>query len=234
MSQKIKGLLLDIDGTLIDSNDAHAKAWQEALAEFDIHVKYEDVREKIGMGGDNLLPLVAQLHKEEGLGKKVDKRRVEIFKQDYLPHLQPFPYAQQLIELLHKAGLKIIAASSASKEDLGALLKKSGVEKYVDGATSSDDAERSKPAPDIIEAALQKGDLRPSMTLMVGDTPYDIAAAEKAGVQTIAFTCGGWKEKDLQGAVAVLSGPEELFTKLKQIPIEEIPEKLHAMARSAL
>lgn len=218
MKRKIKGLLLDLDGTLIDSNDAHAKAWQQALAENGIQVDYEDIRSRIGMGGDKLLPDVTNIDKESELGQKIDKRRTEIFHSQYLPQLKAFPGSQQLLKKLREKGLQLIVASSASEKDLKALLKQGKLEDLVDQKTSSSEAENSKPDPDIIEAALDKSGLDPESVMMLGDTPYDVQAAKKAGVRTIAFTCGGWGQEDLKEAEYIFTGPDEMLATLEKEP----------------
>ena len=226
MAEVTQGIILDIDGTLIDSNDAHARAWLQALQENGISTDYQTVRDKIGMGGDKLLPDVAQISVDSPLGKKIDQRKNEIFRQDFFPHLRPFPYAQQLIERLHASGLKLVVASSSSREDLDALLRKIGIADLIFASTSASDTEESKPAPDVVEAALHKADLRPHAAIMIGDTPYDISSAHQAHVPTIALTCGGWSRDELHDAEAIFASPKELFEKIKSFSLEEIPETL--------
>lgn len=214
--RKIEGLLLDVDGTLVDSNDAHAHAWMDALSDFGIKPSYQDVRERIGMGGDNLLPLVAKISNKSQQGKAIDSLRRTIFHDRYLKTIKPFPFAQQLLECLNKLGYKLVVASSASEDDLFAILRQTGLYHLIDDYTSSGDAEFSKPDPDILEIAMGKMQLPKSKVLMLGDTPYDIAAAQAAGLETIAFTCGGWNAKDLEGAAKIYKDPEELLNDLRK------------------
>lgn len=211
----IQGFLLDVDGTLIDSNDAHARAWLDVFAEEGIRTSYNEVRSKIGMGGDHLIPAVSGISKDTDQGTRLDKRRGEIFREKYLPHLQAFPGARDLLVYLKERGFRLVVATSASKKDLQALLKQAGLEGIVDEQTNSSEAESSKPDPDIIQAALKKGGFPPAGAIMLGDTPYDIKAAEGAGVRTIGFTCGGWAPEDLSGAVLVVEDPADLLAKLK-------------------
>lgn len=215
---QIEGLLLDVDGTLIDSNDAHARAWKDALQEFGFEVPYEKIRECIGMGGDHLLPEVAGLDKESKLGSQIDEKRGEIFHQKYLPQLKAFPATKELLETFKAQGLKLAIATSASKDDLKALLKQAQLENIVDEKTDSSDAENSKPDPDIIESAIEKIGLKPQSLYMLGDTPYDLEAAKKAGVKSIAFTCGGWDRENLKQADFIFEGPEEMLQVLKENP----------------
>lgn len=207
----ITAVLFDVDGTLIDSNDAHAAAWVKAFADFGINVDPVQVRRSIGMGGDKLMPAVSGTEEDSPLGRKIAKRRGEIFKQDFLPTLKPFDGARDLVAAIKTLGLTAVAASSASKEDLKALLAVVGVDQLMDDATSSDDAEESKPDPDIIVAALKRAKAKPSEAIMIGDTPYDVEAALRAGVAVIGFRCGGWHDEDLKGAIAIHDGPRDML-----------------------
>lgn len=214
----VRGVLLDIDGTLVESNDAHAQAWVEALAEAGRPVPFETVRPLIGMGGDKLLPKVAGIDAESGEGKRIGARRGAIFLKEYLPHLRPTRGAEDLLRRLSDRQLKLAVASSSKKAELGPLLKVCGADKYIHAATSSDDAENSKPDPDILHAALGEIDLPTDEVVLLGDTPYDIAAARKAGVRVIALRCGGWTDADLP-ADAVYDDPAQLAGQLERSPL---------------
>ncbi len=213
-----RGVLIDVDGTLVDSNDANAHAWVEALQENGFELPFEKVRRMIGMGGDNLLPEAIGKDKDSPEGEAVGKRRGEILKQKYLPTLKPFPGARALLQRLRDAGLILVIASSAKAEELDALLEIAGVTDLISAKTSSDDAENSKPDPDLIQIALDKGKLSAGESVMLGDTSYDIEAARKAGVPTIAFRCGGWSDRDLAGALAIYDGPADLLANYAASP----------------
>ena len=217
----IRAVLLDVDGTLVDSNDAHASAWVKAFAEAGIAVDFNAVRPLIGMGGDKLMPRVSGLSEESPEGKRVSKRRGEIFMAEHLPHLRPLRDADRLVAALKERGLTAVAASSAKKEELRPLLEVAGASWLVDGATSSDDAEESKPDPDIVQAALKRANASPDHAIMIGDTPYDIEAARRAGVSTIAFRTGGWSDQNLSGAIAIYDGPWDLLARLDESPLTE-------------
>lgn len=208
---RIRGVILDVDGTLIDSNDAHARAWVDAFAEFEHDVPYARVRALIGMGGDNLLPEAIQVEKDSPEGEALSKRRGEIFRERYLETINPFAGTRDLLKRMRDEGLEIAIGTSAEKKELEPLLKIADVLDLIDSKTSSDDAESSKPDPDIIQAALGRLKLPPSEVLMVGDTPYDIEAAARAGVRTVAFRSGGWTDRGLPGAIAVYAGPWDLL-----------------------
>jgi HAD superfamily hydrolase (TIGR01509 family) len=209
----LKTVLLDIDGTLIDSNDAHARAWMDAGAEFGYDIQFEHVRWLIGMGGDKVLPELTGLQETSPEGERILARRGAIFREHYLPQLQAFEGTRELLEALSADGLKLVAATSASEEDLKGLLRQAGIEDLIDQAANSDDAEESKPAPDIVEAALRRAGSDAHESIMIGDTPYDIGAARQAGVPIVAFLCGGWEAEELRGAVALYDGPADLLAR---------------------
>jgi HAD superfamily hydrolase (TIGR01509 family) len=212
-------VLFDVDGTLVDSNDAHAAAWVRAFIEYGVTVGPAHVRRCIGMGGDKLMPEVSGIEEDSPKGSAIARRRAAIFKQDFLPKLKPFEGAGELVAAVNGRGMITVAASSASKADLQALLAIAHAGHLLDDTTSSDDAEESKPDPDIIEAALQRAKASPSEAIMIGDTPYDIEAARRAGVPAIAFRSGGWTDEDLKGAVAIYDGPWDLLARIDDSPI---------------
>jgi phosphoglycolate phosphatase-like HAD superfamily hydrolase len=215
----VRGVLLDVDGTLVDSNDAHARAWVEALEESGRRVPFDRVRALIGMGGDKLLPEAAALSADSAEGEAIGRRRGAIFRERYLPHLRAFDGSRALVEDLKARGLRLAVASSAEERDLRPLLEIAGAADLLDARTSGDDAERSKPDPDIVKAALQELGCASSEAIMVGDTPYDVEAARRAGLDCIGLRCGGWSDRDLAGAVAVYDGPRDLLRRIVGSPI---------------
>jgi HAD superfamily hydrolase (TIGR01509 family) len=216
--QRYRAVLLDIDGTLVDSNGAHATAWSDAFAAHGRHHPPEEIRPLIGKGGDKLLRELASLDDESGEGKRISDDRADIFRNRYLPTLRPTRGAAAFVEWLLESNLTVVVATSAKQAELKALLKICGGEALVKDATTSDDAERSKPDPDIVVAALKKSGSSPDRAIMIGDTPYDIEAASRAGLSTIAFRCGGWDDAKLQGAIATYDDPRELLDCLDRSP----------------
>ncbi len=207
----LRGVIFDVDGTLVDSNDAHARSWVEALSEAGYCVRLDVIRPMIGMGSDKLLPAAAGLESDSIEGKRLGERRWEIFEHSYLPRLEPTPGARALVNRLRNEGLKIVVASSAGGDELGALLKAAGVADLIEEMTSSSDAEDSKPDPDIVLAAVRKSGLESRELIMVGDTPYDIQAATGAGVPLAAVLTGGWRVEELAGAVAIYDDPAAML-----------------------
>jgi HAD superfamily hydrolase (TIGR01509 family) len=216
---QLRAVILDVDGTLVDSNDAHAGAWVEAFSEAGCQVDYEQVRRLIGKGGDKLMPEVSGIEKQSEEGKRISARRSAIFQQRYLPAVRAFPRTRELLERIRASGLRLVVASSAAGDELGPLLEAAGAADLVAEQTSSSDADSSKPDPDIVQAALDKAGLRPDECLMLGDTPYDVEAAGKAGVGVVALRCGGWDDKALAGALAVYANPADLLDHYDESPL---------------
>lgn len=210
----IGAVLFDVDGTLIDSNDLHAAAWQQAFQHFGIELPVEAIRGQIGKGGDNLIPalLPAEMVREEQ--SEIESFRSELFTRDYLPRVTPFPGVRGLFEALYESGIKIVLATSAHAEELRFHRSVLGCEDLIFDATSRDDVDRSKPCPDIFEAALRKvAPLSPAETLVIGDSPWDVKAARAASIDAIGVRCGGFADQDLTkaGAIAIQDGPAELL-----------------------
>jgi HAD superfamily hydrolase (TIGR01509 family) len=217
---RLAAALVDVDGTLLDSNDAHATCWAEVFAEFRYDIRFEHVRPLVGMGGDKLVPILTGLDHESSRGKQLAERKQSLFERKYLPRLQPTRGARQLLEHMVREGLTLLLATSANEDELRGLLDRAGVADLVHGTTSSDDAESSKPDPDVIGAALRKGGVSADEAVMIGDTPYDIAAAAKAGLPTIALRCGGWwDDLALGGAVAIYNDPADLLAQYDDSPL---------------
>jgi HAD superfamily hydrolase (TIGR01509 family) len=219
----VKGVILDIDGTLADSNDAHAQAWVEAFASYGYQVAFDKIRPLIGMGGDKIIPmLVPGLDENEGDGKAISKKRKELILERFISTISPTPGARQLILQIQQAGLQIAVASSATSEELSRLFKAAEVDDLLDEKTMSVDADASKPSPDIIEAALNKLKIPPHQAVMIGDTPYDIEAAKKSGVGTIAVRCGGFNDHQLKDAIAIYDNPADLAAHYGESPLAKL------------
>jgi HAD superfamily hydrolase (TIGR01509 family) len=206
-----ESLLFDVDGTLIDSNAAHAETWAQALREHGIDVEVDRVRRLIGMGGDKLLPAVAHITDDSDVGKAIARRKKEVFAT-LLPGLNATRGARALLDYLRKQQVELIIATSADDRELSALLRQAGVDDLFPDRATKDDAKDSKPDPDIVHAALAKSSASPEQTAMIGDTPYDIEAATRAGIKAIALRSGGyWRDSDLAGAVQISDDPQDLL-----------------------
>jgi HAD superfamily hydrolase (TIGR01509 family) len=206
-----RAVIFDVDGTLVDSNDAHANAWVQAIAESGRRVEFSRVRPLIGMGGDKLLPEVTGLSIESPQGQAIAARRRAIFKTEYLPRLQPTRGAHALLEWLRDDRKRLYVATSAEADEVQDLLRVANAEKLMEATTSSDDAERSKPDPDIVHAALAQTGCPADEVIMIGDTPYDVEAALRTGIAIIGLRSGGWSDDELRGASAVYADPADLL-----------------------
>lgn len=197
----MKAAIFDIDGTLVDSVDLHAKAWQKAFAHFGHDIPFNRIRSQIGKGGDQLMPVFLsdeELHAEE---KDLEKYRGKLFREEYLKQVEGFPQVRELFQRLLADGWKLALASSAKGKDLEAYKKIAHIGDLLDAETSSDDAEKSKPHPDIFQAAMDRlGKITPRDCIVVGDSPYDAEAAAKAGIRSVGFLCGGFPAAELRGA----------------------------------
>jgi HAD superfamily hydrolase (TIGR01509 family) len=231
----VQGIILDVDGTLVSSNDAHAQAWVEAFSDFGYDIAFDQVRPLIGMGGDQVIPrLVPELNDKEGVGQQIADRRKELIINKFGAQLEPTPGARDLVQKLHDEGLNLIVASSATGQEMDILLNVAQVSDLVSDYTTSDDAENSKPDPGIVEAALSKAHLSPDRALMLGDTPYDIESAEKAGVGVIAFRTGGFSDQQLQGAIAIYDSPADLLNHYDSSPLAAAHQNGQSMQVSDL
>ena len=216
LTGETRATLFDVDGTLVDSNDAHARAWVAAFAASGYEVPLERVRAMIGMGGDHIFPaLVPGLSSESTRGKEIGERRKAIFLEREAPNLKPAPGARELVLALRERAVRLVLATSAEPDELKVLLRAAGVADLFEAASTSEDAASSKPAPDVVMAALRKAALEPSEAIMVGDTPYDVEASRRAGVACVAVRCGGWDDAALADAVAIFDNPAAMLRDLR-------------------
>lgn len=216
----LQGVLLDIDGTLLLSNEAHARAWVDAYAELGYTVALEKIVPLIGMGGDRLMKtLTPELDEGEGKGQEIKQRRQDIFLARYAPSLCASPGSRELVLRMKEEGLTLTVATSAHDRELQALLEAAQVEDLVHETTTSNEADRSKPAPDIVQVALEKSKQRPDQVVMLGDTPYDVESAGRAGVGVIALRCGGHGDDELADALAIYDDPADLLAHYDESPI---------------
>lgn len=218
----LKAIIFDIDGTLVDSVDLHARAWQETFRRFGREVEFEKVRQQIGKGGDQLMPVFFNAEELERFGEEMEKFRGELFKREYLPQVRAFPQVRELFERIKADGKRIALASSAKKDELKTYKKLTRITDLVEEETSADDADKSKPHPDIFEATLAAlGDVEADEAIVIGDTPYDAEAAGKIKLRTIGVLCGGFPETELRaaGCTDIYGGPADLLARYDTSPL---------------
>lgn len=215
-------VIFDVDGTLIDSVPQHAKAWQDAFRDFGHDIPYEDLRRQIGKGGDLLLKVFLSEDEIREKGEELEQHRSKILKERYLPTIRVLPQVRALVERLQANGKQLALASSAKGDELQTYKKIANIEDLIKTETSSDDAEKSKPNPDIFEAALERLDgIAAGDAIVIGDTPYDAEAASKAGVRTIGLLSGGWSPEELKeaGCIATYRDPADLLAQYDSSPL---------------
>ncbi|MDP4025921.1 HAD family hydrolase [Methylobacterium sp. NEAU 140] len=218
----MRAVIFDIDGTLLDSVDLHAEAWVEAFRHFGVETDAAAVRSQIGKGGDELMPVFLPPERVAREGETIEAYRSDLFKRSYLARVKPFPGVRPLFERIRAQGSTVALASSGKRAEVEHYQEILGIADLVQAATSSDDADRSKPHPDIFQAVLAKlsGIDRRAM-IAVGDTPYDAEAAGKAGLATLGLLCGGFPEADLSaaGCVAIYRDPQDLLDGFDASPL---------------
>lgn len=217
----MRAAIFDLDGTLVDSNEFHVLAWQETFRHFGKEIPIERLREQVGKGGDQYLPVFLNEPEMRKFGDEADKLHGEIFKKKYLPEVKPFPKVRELFERLRADGKKIALASSGKDDEVQHYEKLLGIEQLIDCRTTSDHVRHSKPYADVFVAALNSLKLPASDAVAIGDTPYDVEAAKKIELQIIGVLCGGFSEDVLrdEGAAAIYRDPADLLEHYYQSPL---------------
>ena len=221
----IEAVIFDLDGTLVDSNELHVQSWERAFRKFGKRFSAEALHQQIGKGSDQYLPEFLNEEEIKRFGKELDEYRSELFTKEYLPRVKPFPKVRELFERIRQDGKRIALATSSKKSESKIYKKMLEIEDLIDAETNADDAEKSKPCPDIFEAALHKLDDPPvNETIVVGDTPFDVEAALKIGLKSIGMLCGGRPEELLvrAGAIAIYRDPADLLACYDQSPISTL------------
>jgi HAD superfamily hydrolase (TIGR01509 family) len=218
----IKAVLFDIDGTILDSVDLHAKSWVLTLSHFGIEAGFEDVRSHIGEGADRLLPAFLPKGASRARGREIEEYRSHLFKIDFLPRVRPFPKIRELIERIKKDDRKVALASSCTEDEIVEYEKIAAISDIVDCVSTSDDAQSSKPAPDIFLKAVERlAPITAEECVVIGDTLFDGEAARKAKISFIGVLCGGSSAQQLAeaGAIAIYKDPADLLTQYATSPI---------------
>ena len=209
--------LLDLDGTLVDTNYHHAIAWYRAFRRFDIQIPVWRLHRHIGMGGDQLIPAVADDDVEVRLGDSLREAEGDEYTR-LIDETVPLAGARELVADLKELGLTVVLATSAKPKDLDHYVDLLGVRHLADAWTGADDVAKTKPHPDLVLAAMEKAGTKDAV--MLGDTNWDIEAAAKAGVSTVAVMTGGFSEAELTDA-----GASQVFTSLEALR-SELPRTL--------
>ncbi len=216
----LKAVLCDLDGTLLDSNAFHAESWQRTLAEFGYPTDFETIVKQIGKGSKYMLPCLVPPDKLPAIEKEMGVFRKRLFHREYIDRIVPFADARRLLERMRHQGLRVAVATSSEKDDLEAFKTILKIHDLVEEDATADDAEKPKPEPDIFQAALKQLHVKPDEALALGDTPWDVEAAKKAGVSTVAVQSGGWRKEELAeaGAIAVYADVADIARNFEASP----------------
>ncbi len=220
----VKAVIFDIDGTLVDSVDLHARAWQEALRKYGHDVRLEDVHQQIGKGGDQLIPVFLTPEQQKQYGEQLEEDRSQIWKTKYMQSVRPFPRVRELVQRILDDGKQVILASSAKGDEVEFYKRVAQIDDLINKETSSDDVPRSKPYPDIFQASMAKlRGISAAETMVIGDSPYDAEAAGKIGIHSIGVLSGGFPEKHLRdaGYMAIYRDCADLLEKYAQSPLRK-------------
>lgn len=214
MKHITKAVIFDVDGTLVDTVHLHAMAWREAFQRFGHEIPFAVMRQQIGKGEDQLLPEFLSREELYRRGEAIKKYRSELYKSRYLPQARAFPKVRELFARIRALGQQTALASSCRSDELQTYKRLARIDDLVTTETTADDAEKSKPHPDIFRAVLDRLEtIEPSEALVVGDSPYDAQAAGKLGLSTVGLLCGGFPEDELRAAdcIAIFTDPTALL-----------------------
>ena len=217
----IKAVIFDLDGTVVDSNDLHVEAWREAFREYGKDFPPKQLHQQIGKGGDKYLPEFLTERELREFGAELERFRAGLFKRKYLERVEAFPKVRELFERLRKDAKRIALASSGSATEVEHYVKVAAIGELIEARTSKTDVEHSKPSPDVFTSALNLLHVPAQDAIVIGDTPYDVAAAKKIELSTVALLCGGFPEDELRaaGAIAIYRDPADLFDSYLRSPL---------------
>jgi membrane protein len=217
----IRAILFDIDGTLVDSNDQHILAWEDVFRREGHAIEGKAIHDQIGKGADMLVPALLP-GCDETTQKRLGDAHADVFRKRFLDQVKPFPGARELLHRAHASGRKVVLASSASAAELDHYLGLLDARDLIAATTSADEVARTKPAPDIFASALEKvAPIGPAEAIVVGDTPYDIQAAAKCGMGTVALRSGKFSDEALRhaGALCLYEDVAELLASFDKSPL---------------
>jgi len=215
--------LIDVDGTLVDSNDAHARAWLDAFREAGCtEVTFDLLRPLIGLGAAELLPRSIGVRADSDLGQRVAARRAQLFTAYYLPGVRPFVGTRALLERMKRSQLTIVVVSTDGEEQTTSLLAAGGVIDLVDDIVTRGDIRGPDPRPDALQMAVRRAGCPRELAVFLADAPYDVETGLRAGVEVVALRCGGWSDTALKGAAAVYDDARDLLYQFATSPFSPV------------
>lgn len=214
-----KAVIFDVDGTLVDTVDLHAQAWDEAFKQYGYNLPYQDLRQQIGKGGEKIVAEFLPPEAVEKVGNSITEFRKEVYQENLLWQARPFDKVKALFERLKADGIKIVLASSARPDTLDRYIKILDIQDLIEGVTAGQEVEKSKPEPDVFAAALDHLEgIEASEAIVVGDSPYDAQAATQINLRPVGVLCGGFAEDTLKdaGCVALYQNPADILDQYEQ------------------
>jgi len=217
----IRAAIFDLDGTLVDSNDLHAEAWQEAFRHFGKEIPFRELRQQIGKGGDQYLPVFLSPAEMQTFGEELNTFRSGLFKKKYLQRVQAFPKVRELFEQVRAGSKRIALASSGNADEIEHYVELAHIGDLIDARTTKTEVRHSKPEPDVFLETLRQLQLSAEEAIVIGDTPFDVQTAKKSQMQTIALLCGGFSEDGLRasGAVTIYRDAADLLESYQRSPL---------------
>jgi phosphoglycolate phosphatase-like HAD superfamily hydrolase len=212
-------VILDLDGTLLDTKEAHALSWLVALHEVERDVHVEQLRSLVGLTSAEILAAASGLAAHDAVGRRVLQRRAEIFRTWYLKRLRPFMGTRALLQRMRREGLRLVACTAGPVDEAVGLLRTAGIGDLLDDAVAQDDTLGLATHRDVIEAAVAQCACVRDGIVLLGDTPYDVDAGRRAGIAVVAVRCGGWADAALQGADALFDDPRDLLARFDDSPL---------------
>lgn len=216
-----RAVIFDVDGTLVDSNELHIDAWDEVFRHFGKEFSRAKLHKHVGKGGDQYVPAFLNEAETREFGAEAEKMHGDIFKRKYLNRVRPFPKVRELLQRIRDDGKRIALASSSSDDEIKHYIELANLRDVVDAFTTKSDVQHSKPSPDVFARALRLLDVAAADAVVVGDTPFDIQAAKKIQLATIALRSGGFSDDELRasGAIAIFKDPADLLENYARSPI---------------
>lgn len=228
--QQARAILMDVDGTLLDSCDAQTRSWLRVLHQFGYRVEYRQIRARIGMGPDRILRELCGLSRASLRGRRMLRVRESLLRERLLPHITPFARVPEFLDFAQARDVKLALVTACARSEALALLGAAQLLTAFDHVVCSEDVAQSKPAQDGVRAALDVMGVRPDQSLFLGSSPYDLAAARAARVPCVALRSGGWPESALLGCEHVYDGIGQLLDRLQRPPLVMNTKELSALS----